>query len=103
MRREVAFDEDLECVADDLRVFISERADSLLQLGERVEIIVEATPYQQSRVRVFRGHFCIRELGVSINLCRAGEPSVVIPLRFESTAGLLTQGVGRQHLSDRMS
>jgi hypothetical protein len=54
VRREVGFDEDLECVADSLRIFIAERADALLQLGERVEIIVEATPYQQSRVRVLR-------------------------------------------------
>src|SRR6516164_5953522 len=95
MRREVAFDEDLECVAHDLRIFIAERADALLQLGERVEIIVEATPYQQSRAGMFRGHFCMcncRELGVSINLCRTGGPSVVIPLRLEWTAGLLTQG-----------
>ena len=57
---------------------------------------IEATLYQQSRVGVFRGHFCMcncRELGVSINLCRAGGPSVVIPLRLEWTAGLLTQGI----------
>ena len=54
MRREVAFDEDLECVADDLRIFISERADALLLLGERVKIIIQPAPYQQSRVSVFR-------------------------------------------------
>jgi len=40
VRREVAFDEDLECVADSLRIFIAERADALLQLGKRVKIIV---------------------------------------------------------------
>jgi hypothetical protein len=34
VRREVAFDEDLECVADSLRIFIAKRADALLQLGE---------------------------------------------------------------------
>ena len=56
MRREVAFDEDLECIADSLRIFIAERADALLQLGERVKIIVQPAPYQQSRVSVFRWH-----------------------------------------------
>jgi hypothetical protein len=44
--REVTFDEDLECVADSLRILIAERTDTLLQLGERVEIIVQAAPYQ---------------------------------------------------------
>src|SRR5262249_1349081 len=56
VRREVAFDKDLECVADNLRIFMAERADALLQLGERVKIIVQPAPYQQSRVRVFRWH-----------------------------------------------
>jgi hypothetical protein len=32
--REVGFDKDFECVADDLRVFITEGTDALLQLGE---------------------------------------------------------------------
>jgi hypothetical protein len=34
LRCEVAFDKDFECVADDLRVFITEGADPLLQFGE---------------------------------------------------------------------
>jgi len=59
VRREVAFDKDLECVSDSLRIFIAERADALLQLGKRAKIIVQAAPYQQSRVSVFRGH-CIK-------------------------------------------
>jgi hypothetical protein len=56
VRREVAFDENLECVSDSLRIFIAERADAPLQLGKRGKIIVQAAPYQQSRVGVFRGH-----------------------------------------------
>jgi hypothetical protein len=30
VRREIAFDEDLECVSNDLRILITERADALL-------------------------------------------------------------------------
>jgi hypothetical protein len=30
VRREVALDEDLECVSDSLRIFIAQRADALL-------------------------------------------------------------------------
>ena len=56
MRREVAFDEDLECVADSLRIFIAERADALLQLRKRLKIIVQPAPYEQFRVSVFRWH-----------------------------------------------
>jgi hypothetical protein len=32
--REVAFDKNLECVPDSLRILIPERADAFLQLGE---------------------------------------------------------------------
>src|SRR5262249_41029320 len=53
VRREVAFDKDLECVADNLRILIAERADALLQLGKQVKLIVQAAPSQQSRVSVF--------------------------------------------------
>src|SRR5262249_47689359 len=56
VRREIAFDKDLERVADNLRILIAERADALLQLGERAKIIVQAALYQQSRVSVFRWH-----------------------------------------------
>jgi hypothetical protein len=52
VRREVAFDEDLECVAHSLRILIAEPADALLQLGERAKIIVQAASYQQSRVNM---------------------------------------------------
>src|SRR5262249_50538846 len=45
LRGEIAFDKDLECVADDLRVFITEGADALLQLDERMQIVVEPALY----------------------------------------------------------
>jgi hypothetical protein len=60
MRREVAFDEDLECVADSFRVFVAERADALLQFGERMQVIVQASPYQQFRVWVLRWHDAVQ-------------------------------------------
>ena len=39
VRGQVGFDKNLECVSGNLWVFITERADALLQLGEQVEII----------------------------------------------------------------
>ena len=39
-RGEVTFYEDLESVADSLRILLTKRADALLQLGEGMEVIV---------------------------------------------------------------
>jgi hypothetical protein len=49
---EVAFYEDLESVADGLRILITKRADALLQLGEGMKVIVQTAPYQRSCVGV---------------------------------------------------